>query len=171
MDYKHYERKINDVILKCPIETGVEILAYNLLDSILEVDGVSLVDISRLWKDRDERLTTDTGISDMAILSEDFIYKTDKGQVYGFVEVKATSKALSETAQVKGQKKKVRHYLYTNGLVWKYYDRDNPNKNWEQPLAYIEGKECKRIEKSPVSINAKEFTKLIERLKEINWKE
>lgn len=58
MDYKYYERKINDVILKCPIEAGVEILVYNVLDSILDSEKFLLVDINRLWKDRDERLTT-----------------------------------------------------------------------------------------------------------------
>lgn len=58
MDYKYYERKINDVILKCPIEAGVGILVYNVLDSILDSEKFSLVDINRLWKDRDERLTT-----------------------------------------------------------------------------------------------------------------
>ena len=30
MDCKYYERKINDVIMKCPIEIGVEILIYNV---------------------------------------------------------------------------------------------------------------------------------------------
>lgn len=35
-EYEYYERKINDIITKCPIESGVEILVYNLLDSIID---------------------------------------------------------------------------------------------------------------------------------------
>ena len=75
MDYKYYERKINDVIMKCPIEAGVEILVYNVLDSILDAEKVSLVDINRLWKNRDDRLTTKGGVSDIAVLPNDFVYK------------------------------------------------------------------------------------------------
>ena len=40
MDYKYYERKINDIIMKCPIEAGVEILVYNVLDNIVESKGL-----------------------------------------------------------------------------------------------------------------------------------
>lgn len=105
MDYKYYERKINDVILKCPIEAGVEILVYNVIDSTIKSDKLSLVDINRLRKGRDKRLTTDAGIPDMAVLSEDFKYRMDIGKVYGFIEVKATNKSLSETIQVEEQKK------------------------------------------------------------------
>ena len=61
-------------------------------------------------------MTTDAGVSDIAILSKDFKYKTDIGQVYGFVEVKATNRLLSETEQIQGQRVATRHYLYTNGL-------------------------------------------------------
>ena len=132
MDYKYYERKLNDIIMKCPIEAGVEILVYNVLDNIVEPKGLSLVDINRLWKDRDPRLTTDAGVPDIAILSSDFQYKTDIGQVLGFIEVKATNKSLSETEQIEGQKSGTKHYIYTNGLVWKYYK--NNKFEWEIPL-------------------------------------
>ena len=99
MDYKYYEHKINDVIIKCPIEAGVEILVYNVLDDIVNSKGFSLVDINRIWKNKDERLTTDAGIPDIAILSNDFEFKTNVGQVMGFIEVKATNKSLLETEQ------------------------------------------------------------------------
>ena len=38
MDYKYYKRKINDVIMKSPIEAGVEILVYNLLDESIDMN-------------------------------------------------------------------------------------------------------------------------------------
>lgn len=168
MDYKYYERKINDVILKCPIEAGVEILVYNVLDSILDTEKLSLVDINRLWKNRDERLTTDSGVSDMAILSDDFRYRTDIGEVYGFIEVKATSKSLSETIQVEGQKREVHHYLYTNGLVWKYYK--DGKIVWEKSLGFLKGVECKKIaDFQHISIDENIFNELIDNLTRINW--
>lgn len=167
MDYKYYERKINDVILKCPIETGVEILVYNVLDSIIESKELSLVDINSLWKDRDERLTTDAGISDIAVLSKNFKYRTNIGEVYGFIEVKAINRSLSKTMQVEGQKKGIYHYLYTNGLVWKYFK--NGNYKWEVILAYLESKECRTAHSQSVSINEDSFNILIDKLNNINW--
>lgn len=167
MKYKYYEKKINDVILKCPIEAGVEILVYNLLDSILESEELSLVEINRLRKDRDERLTTAAGIPDIAIVSEDFMYRTDIGQVYGFIEVKATNIALSETEQVNGQKKEIHHYLYTNGLIWKYFK--NGQFEWQVSLAYYNGKKCEKMtDFQCVSINEDDFNELKNRLREIH---
>lgn len=169
MDYKYYEKKINDIILKCPIEAGVEILVYNLLDSILISEELSLVDINRLRKNRDERLMTDAGIPDIAILSNDFMYNTDIGKVYGFIEVKATNIALSETEQIYGQKKGTCHYLYTNGLVWKYFKDEECE--WEHSLAYSEGKKCEKMTIfQPVSINKGDFKELKNRLNKIDWK-
>lgn len=167
MHYDYYEKKINDVILKCPIEAGVEILVYNLLENfIIKSPKLSLVEINRLRKNRDERLTTDAGIPDIAILSEDFIFGTDIGKAYGFIEVKATNISLSETEQVNGQKTKAPHYLYTNGLVWKYYKEGQVE--WTVSLAYLNGEKCEKMaDFQRISINEHEFTKLRENLQEI----
>ncbi|GFI19247.1 hypothetical protein IMSAG249_01905 [Lachnospiraceae bacterium] len=165
MDYKYYERKINDIIMKCPIEAGVEILVYNVLDNIVESKGLSLVDINRLWKDRDPRLTTGAGIPDIAILSSDFQYKTDIGQVLGFIEVKATSKSLSETEQIEEQKSATNHYIYTNGLVWKYYE--NHELEWE---VFLEESKLNLMGNAKtVSISENSFTDLLARLNNIIW--
>ena len=151
--------------MKCPIEAGVEILVYNVLDNIVEPKGLSLVDINRLWKDRDPRLTTDAGVPDIAILSSDFQYKTDIGQVLGFIEVKATNKSLSETEQIEGQKSGTKHYIYTIGLVWKYYK--NNKFEWEIPLD-----ELKRnliIKAQTISVSENTFKDLLARLNNIIW--
>lgn len=167
-EYEYYERKINDIITKCPIESGVEILVYNLLDSIIDSLKLSLVDINRLWKDRDKRLTTEAGISDIAILSPDFEYASDIGSVYGFVEVKATYNPLDITEQVIGQKKDAIHYIYTNGLVWMYFK--DGEKVWEKVLASYNNQECRVMQKyNKVSIIPNEFNDLVNKLKEINW--
>lgn len=169
MNYDYYERKINDVITKCPIEAGVEILIYNLLDSVMDFSKVALVDINRLWKDRDTRLTTDSGIPDIAVLSTDFEYRNeDNGDSYGFIEVKATNQALDMTEQVKGQMKKRSHYIYTNGLVWIYFK--NEVKQWEKVLAFYENQECKEIHiPQKISIDSNEFDDLVKKLEQIEW--
>ena len=69
MEYKYYERKINDVICKCPIEAGIEILVYNLLDEHVDMNEFSLVNINRIWKKSDSSLLPDGGVPDIAILS------------------------------------------------------------------------------------------------------
>lgn len=165
MDYKYYERKINDVIMKCPIEAGIEILVYNVLDNIVESKGLSLVDINRLWKDRDTRLTTDAGISDIAVLSRNFKYRTDIGQVYGFIEVKAMNRLLSETEQVVLQRLSTNHYIYTNGLVWQYYENKETKPKWEIYLAESELKSINNF--TAVSIDESKFSYLLEQLNNI----
>lgn len=168
MKYDYYEKKINDVIIKCPIESGIEILVYNLLDEIIDSSILSLVDINRLWKNRDDRLTTEGGIPDIAILSENFEYKTNIGNVYGFIEVKATNRVLHETGQIKGQKHTVAHYLYTNGLVWKYYKEGEAK--WEIILASYKNHECLVMSNvGRISINPDKFEELITELNNINW--
>lgn len=165
MDYKYYERKLNDIIMKCPIEAGVEILIYNVLDNIVESKGLSLVDINRLHKKQDPRLTTDAGVADIAILSSDFQYKTDIGHVLGFIEVKATSKSLSETEQIEGQKSATKHYIYTNGLVWKYYK----NHKFEWEVFLDESKRTLIYNAIKISVSENEFTDLLTKLNNIIW--
>ena len=92
MEYLHYQKRINDVIIKCPIEAGIEILVYSIFDEILSTaeDKYALVDINRIWKNQDSRLSTETGISDIAIMSPDFVFKNeDVGTVYGFKRYRA----------------------------------------------------------------------------------
>ncbi len=166
MNHLYYQRKLNDVIVKCPIEAGVEILVYNLLDNIIDMDEYALVDINRIWKNQDSRLTTDAGISDIAILSTDFVFKNeDIGKVYGFVEVKAAGVALTDTVQVREQMKKVSHFIYTNGIEWKYFL--NQEIKWKKNLS--ETKIPYSIEK--IMVDENEFEQLIVELQNIKWRE
>ena len=168
MDYKYYERKINDIITKCPIEAGVEILVYNVLDEIVESKNLSLVDINSIWKDKDSRLTTKGGIPDIAVLSPNFEFGNPKTQneVFGLIEVKATNCALRQTDQVSKQREKTNHHIYTNGLVWVIYDK-NGNK---QQKIYLTGSndECIQIA-SKISISKEKFSILLTQLGNIKW--
>lgn len=165
MDYLYYQKKINNVITKCPIEAGVEILVYNLLDECICMDDYSLVDINRIWKNQDSRLLTEAGISDMAILSNNFIFKQeDVGEVYGFIEVKAAGVSLADTIQVLEQMKKVSHFIYTNGIVWRYYY--NQELKWEKNLGVSKTK----YTISEITIDKNQFEKLKKEIQSIKWK-
>ena len=158
MDHLYYQKKINDVIVKCPIEAGIEILVYNLLDECISRDDFALVDINRIWKNQDSRLLTGAGISDIAILSTDFVFKQeDVGKVYGFVEVKAAGVSLADTVQVT-------HFIYTNGVVWRYYY--NQKLKWEKNLGVSKTK----YTVSEIAIDKNEFEELRKEIRTISWK-
>ena len=162
--YDYYSQKVNDVIIKCPIEFGVEIIVYNLLDVIIKSKDLSIVDINRIWKARDKRLTTNGGIPDIAILSKNFKYRSDIGTVYGFVEIKAPTVKLKETNQINAQIKSTNHYLYTNGIVWRYYK--NGMCSWEKNLT---SGNLKYVSKQAINIDENKFYDLIKQLYDIDW--
>lgn len=165
MKKEFYQRKINDIITKCPIEAGVEILVYRLLDECIDDTQLSLVDINRIQTDMDERFVTDGGIPDIAVLSNDFVYKdTDKGICYGFVEVKSTGISIRETGQFIGESREVNHFIYTNGLVWKYYQGNELKKEYN----LIKGKK-KPYSIGPVEIDEEELEALQLFVKTIKW--
>lgn len=165
MEKKFYQRKINDIITKCPIEAGVEILVYRLLDECIDDTSLSLVDINRIWKNQDERLTTDGGVPDIAVLSNDFVFKDiDKGKCYGFVEVKSTEISLRETEKFIGESKHINHFIYTNGLVWKYYKGNELKKEYN----LIKGKKLP-YSVAPVEIDEDEFNELQSFIKTVKW--
>ena len=166
MKTEKYQRKINDVISKCPIEAGVEILVYNLLDECVDEEIFSVVDINRICKGKDSRLTTEAGIPDIAVVSKDFrVAETALGNVYGLVEVKAAGVSVRVTDQSSGEAKKAKHFIYTNGLVWKFYE-DGDNK---AVFNLIEGKK-KPHSKSPIVLDQVEFKNLQDYLLNIKWK-
>ncbi len=164
MDYKQYQRKLNDVIEKCPIEAGVEILVYSLLDSIIDNECYSLVDINRICRENEKRLVLNNVVPDIAVLSKDFKWgdKT-KGNAYGFVEVKATGISLRNTEQIKKEKTGTKHLLLTNGIRWIYYLDGEVRVD----CSVVKDKRKCSIEK--VEIDKNEFNKLIEVLADIQW--
>ena len=165
MDYLKYQKKINDVITKAPIETGIEILVYCFLDSNIDETKYTVADINRVRKKCDQRLRTDGGISDLAVLSPDFVFKDEKyGEVYGFIEVKTAGAILKDTEQTNEQMKKVPHFIYTNGLVWKYYL--NCTVQWEIILTTDRATHSFKN----ITIDEDQFKKLEKAVGEINWK-
>lgn len=121
MNYKYYEKKINDILYKCNLESGTEILTYMLLDKIIENNNLSLIAIDKLQKKN--RFLSKGGFSDLAVVSNDFLYDDpNKGICYGCVEVKRIRRELKNVrGQVIGQLLTFNNVLVTNGLDWEFY--------------------------------------------------
>lgn len=174
MNYKYYEKKLNDVITKSRIETGIEIIAFNVLDEIITNYGLTLCAIDSITSDNEPRLNTEGGFSDLAVVSNDFEYGnvTNSDKAYGFIEVKAPyTKISSNDPQFIGQgndiSKKHSHIyknLYTNGLVWIY--RGNNSEKWEINLTKSK---MTSSGSTKVEILKNEFLDLLTKLRAIKW--
>lgn len=164
MDYKQYQSKLNDVIEKCPIEAGVEILVYSLLDSVIDSESYSLVDINRICRENEKRLVLNNVVPDIAVLSKDFKWgENDAGVAYGFVEVKAASVSLGDTDQIRRESSGTRHLIFTNGVRWIYYLNGKVKENRFLTC------DKRKYSKGPVEIDENEFNGLIKVLTEIDW--
>lgn len=129
-----------------------------------ELELYSLVDISRIQKNIDSRLSTDSGISDIAIISPDFVLKEENtGVVYGFVEVKSAGVSLRVTSQILGQMKKLTHFIHTNGIVWRYYCKQK--MKWEKNLC----KEQIPYSTAEITIDKDIFEQLRKEIQIIQW--
>ena len=62
------------------------------------------------------------------------------------------------------QMKKVSHFIYTNGVVWRYYY--NQSLKWEKNLGVSKTK----YTISEIAIDKDEFEKLKKELQSIKWK-
>lgn len=170
MDKEYYERKLKDILVKCPIEAGVEMLVYNLLDSIIDSSKYSLINITTLKKGKDRRLQTNGGIPDMAIVAKEFEYrKSDKEQVFAFVEVKLPQIPVKKrplTKQITGHISQGIKFIYTNGLSWQYYEKGVEERKWEVNLASAND----FLKRTSESIIIEErYNELVKNLEEINW--
>lgn len=164
MDYIQYQRKLNDIIEKCPIEAGVEILVYSLLDSVIDSKDYALVDINRICRSLEKRLVLNNVVPDIAILSKDFKWGNQtKGKAYGFVEVKAAGISLRNTEQIKKEKTGTRHLLFTNGVRWIYYLDGEVKKDC---FIVCDKRKCTQ---ESVEIDESGFNELIRMLAEIDW--
>ncbi len=147
MEYEYYQEKINDIILRAPIEAGVEILAYNLIDECIHFNrkniDLRLIDVSRMQRDRAPLLSCKESVPDMVIVTTDFKYSMNKEykgymngsrhkSVKGCVEVKATCEGLSNTEQFRGELKKFGNMIYTNGITWRICNISEIKKAWKE---------------------------------------
>ena len=122
MNAKEYQKIYQNIREKSPIESGVQALVYMFLYEIMKDTDYQLIVIDRMSKKT--QFVTSTGISDLAIVSDEFRFSGEhKDYIISYVEVKGTDINLFDfEEQIKGQLLSCGRILYTNGNVWKYYD-------------------------------------------------
>ena len=138
---KEYQKIYQNIREKAPIESGVQTLVYMFLFEIIKDTNYQLIVIDRMGKKT--QFVTTTGISDLAIVSDEFRFAEEhKNNIISYVEVKGTDINLYDfEEQIKGQLLSCGRILCTNGSVWKYYDLEKYiERHSENDIDYVWGK-------------------------------
>lgn len=141
MKAKEYQKIYQNIREKAPIESGVQTLVYMFLFEIIKDTNYQLIVIDRMGKKT--QFVTTTGISDLAIVSDEFRFAEEhKNNIISYVEVKGTDINLYDfEEQIKGQLLSCGRILCTNGSVWKYYDLEKYiERHSENDIDYVWGK-------------------------------
>ena len=156
MKAKEYQKIYQNIKEKAPLESGVQTLVYMFLFEIIKDTDYQLIVIDRMRKNT--QFVTTTGISDLAIVSDEFRFAEEgKNNIISYVEVKGTDINLYDFEdQIKGQLLSCGRILCTNGSVWKYYDiKKYIERHSENDIDYILAKnEHEKIEKVINSLEA-----------------
>lgn len=156
MKAKEYQKIYQNIKEKAPLESGVQTLVYMFLFEIIKDTDYQLIVIDQMRKNT--QFVTTTGISDLAIVSDEFRFAEEgKNNIISYVEVKGTDINLYDFEdQIKGQLLSCGRILCTNGSVWKYYDiKKYIERHSENDIDYILAKnEHEKIEKVINSLEA-----------------
>lgn len=137
MEVKDYERKLNDIIEKAPMECGVQALVYNFLHELTDHNKLTIICSDLRWND--SIYGGEGGVPDLLVVSDEFKYmerlkqnateeekkrfRDEKKKRFGCVEVKAVGQHLPQScAQIAGHIYEFGKVLYTNGMVWIYFE-------------------------------------------------
>lgn len=133
MEPETYERILNNIITKAPLECGVQTLVFMLLDEIISKKyekKVSLL-VADLRKGEKKIFGGNGGVVDLCVVDEKFTYhlakneKEKNGECLGCVEVKAAGIELPQNEdidQIVGHIITYKKVIYTNGIHWQYYE-------------------------------------------------
>lgn len=140
MNVREYEKMLNNVMRKSPIEHGVQTLVYMFLYEMFENINYDLVVVDTLRANT--KYLSYTGISDIAIVNDDFVFEEvddDKSKIMFCIEVKAINQNIAKhQEQLLGQLLTFGKAMITNGKEWIYYDiEDYINNNTEDEIKEI----------------------------------
>lgn len=169
MNFEYYCKKIDDIKLKAPIESGVEILVYMLLDEIIENHDLSLVAIDSMQGKK--RFWSEGGYSDLAVVTPDFRFENNAGECKGVIETKYISENLSNhMPQIIGQLLTFKNVLVTNGIDWRFYSIEK-RKEYNQKITEREAIKEKKDINNEINSIIEEMSSMIKPVWEVNLKE
>lgn len=128
MDFEDYKREIRLIERQNHVEQDMYSIIATVIRERMTFKNCSLRDVSsrRRTKNESEKLFWGiSGFPDFVILSEEYDCKTPKREeLLGAVEVKAKIGDLinRENIQLKGHIMWFNKVIYTDGLIWKYYE-------------------------------------------------
>ncbi|EHI96903.1 hypothetical protein CDLVIII_0165 [Clostridium sp. DL-VIII] len=153
MNFKDYGREI-ELIEKqnYSFEQDLYSVIANVMRERKSIKKLSLRDVDNKTKKENMKVFYGTcSFPDFVILSEDFVVnKPCKEKVLGAIEVKYVGKNLKnkeDIMQLKGHLFWFEKVLYTNGLVWKYYEYF-PNREHLDEIKRLRNKSYNGIEYS-----------------------
>jgi len=157
---ENYQRILNNVINQAPMECGVQALVFTFLDEIINKKYVK-DDVKVLLADLRNKKSIfggRGGVVDLCIVDNEFVYtgipeegneehnkffaEQEKHRL-GCVEIKAAGEALpTKIAQLAGHIYQYKKVIYTNGIVWMYFEVNNIEKcNEECIFSFLSKKE------------------------------
>lgn len=133
MDKADYQRILNNIITQAPLECGVQTLVYMLLDEIINQKyGNQVRVLVADLRDKNCVFGGSGGNVDLCIVNDKFKFisnaKREDQRVnqLGCVEVKVAGKYLPDNiGQIAGHIQDYKKVLYTNGIVWVYFECPN----------------------------------------------
>lgn len=173
IDSTYYERLINNVIMKAPIETGVEILAFMLLESFVSDQGCVLIDVSTYIQTtiNDHNLVhgKSNAVPDCVVVPKEYAYfncfDKNEAQNLGYIEIKKPSNTIKiDTEQAKAHINATKHVLFTNGIVWHYIK--NGKTKW---VINLDKNDRKRLKNKEIIVSEARYRELLRKLKRIEW--
>lgn len=171
IDSKKYEQIINNIKDKAPVEMGVEVVVYMLLFGLLEGSNLVVLDVNSMWKSKAKNYSNaedirDFGaVPDLVIVDKAFKFSEDESnkKSYGFIEIKSLACTdIKETGEIESHRKNTNNFIWTNGVIWHYFNQLHPDKNWSVDLK-------SNINNSRIDIDGLKFIELLYRLRSIEW--
>lgn len=170
IDSVKYEQILNNVLFKAPIEIGVEIAVYMILFGLFEDTNKIVLDVNTMWKSKAKRYsnTSDNvefgAVPDLVIVDKSFSYSEHtNNKSYGFVEIKSLAcSKIKDDGEIESHKNNTNNFIWTNGQIWHYFNKSNPERNWSIDLR-------DKTSDNLIHINNLKYGELLYNLKNIEW--
>ena len=152
-NFYEYQNEIELVQAQNRVECDLYSIIAQIIRENVQGKNISLRDVSeRRETEFSKPFRGDSGFPDFVIRTRE---KSNNARNLGAVEAKYVTKDLNLKKYLDQLDGHIRFYervIYTNGLEWRFYNKNNPDKNWKVILGEIinntfEWKDLKQWEK------------------------
>jgi len=162
-DFYEYQDEIELIEAQNRVECDLYSIIAQIIRENVQVGYISLRDVSeRRETEFSKHFKGDSGFPDFVIRTRE---KSNDAQNLGAVEAKYVRQDLDSEEHLEQLGGHIRFYkrvIYTNGLKWRFYNKNNLDKNWEISLGRINNNVFEWEEKV-------QWEKLLAALNKIVW--